>query len=337
MFKKSDLVRAAGACLRSPVLSPLVRSFYRGRANIVYYHGVWPAGSTAHALFSGIDLDALRRDMNVLRRHFRPVSLEEVLRFNAGGEANGTPMVAVTFDDGLDLTRSGATDVLDELGIPATTLVVSACVDNRHVMWQHKFSAIRAVRGDERFVTAFNRLAETVAPGSGIRSPAEQTSRTCSWPTARKDEYADAVWRACDMPPVAEFLAEHQPYVSWSDLDDWRRRGHHVGLHTRTHPFCSRLTASEIGAEIVGPARELRDRLGLTSLPFAYPFGDRLPRAQEADVAARGRLSCVLGIDGLSPRGTPPYHLDRARAEAGLDDSVFGRPLLSALRNGRFF
>src|SRR5213078_1385504 len=100
---------------------------------------------------------------------------------------NGTPMVAVTFDDGCDLTRSGATDVLDDLGILATTFVVSACVDNRHLMWQHKFSAIRAVRGDERFVTAFNRLAEKVASGSGIRSPAEQTNRTCSWPTARKD------------------------------------------------------------------------------------------------------------------------------------------------------
>ena len=337
MRSRAALLRAAGACARGPLVSRLLRPFYRRRANIVYYHGVWPTGSAALQLFYGIDLDTFRDDMKTLRRHFQPASLDEVLRANGADEAEGKPLVAVTFDDGSDLTRSGAADVLGDLAIPATTFVVLACVGNRHLMWQHKFSAIRGRRGDDTFVREFNRLAEKVAPGTSVRSPEEQPARARLWPTERKDEYADALWEACDMPPVGEFLEEHEPYVNWGDLEDWRRRGHEVGLHTRTHPFCSRLNAGEIEAEIVEPARELRDRLRLTSVPFAYPFGDRLPREREGDVAATGRLSCLLGINGLSPRGTPPHHLDRAKAEAGLNDSVFARPLLSAVRSSRLF
>src|SRR4030095_2132819 len=127
----------------------------------------------------------------------------------------------------------------------------------------------------------------------------------------------------------------HRPYVNWDDLEDWRRRGHEIGLHTRTHPFCSRLNGGEIEVEIVEPARELRERLRLTSVPFAYPFGDRLPQEQEEGVAERWRLSCVRGVRDLRRRGPPPSPLDRARAESGLNDPVFGRPLLSAVRASR--
>src|SRR4029453_17001384 len=99
----------------------------------------------------------------------------------------------------------------------------------------------------------------------------------------------------------------------------------------------SRLNGGEIEVEIVEPARELRERLRLTSVPFAYPFGDRLPQEQEEGVAEMGRLSCRRGTRELSPQGTPRSPLDRPRAESGLNDTVFGRPLLSAVRASRLF
>jgi peptidoglycan/xylan/chitin deacetylase (PgdA/CDA1 family) len=327
-------MKFAAAVVRSPMLSAARRLFYGRRVSIVYYHGVWKNESIGKALFGGIDLDTFRDDMRVLRHYFKPVSLSEALRFNAGSEKADEPIVAVTFDDGYDLTRGGVTDVLDELGIPATTFIVSACVDNRHLMWQHKFSAIRFLRGSDTFVEKFNRLAEKIVPGSSIRSADEQTDRTYLWPMARKDEYAAALWEACDMPPCEEFIDEHRPYVDWADLEDWSRRGHEVGLHTSSHPFCSRLTTAEIEEEIIEPARQLRGRLRVNSVPFAYPFGNRLPRAREGEVAELGRLSCLLGINGISVQGTPPYHLERARAEAGLSESVFVRPLVKAVQNG---
>src|SRR4029453_10436364 len=153
-------------------------------------------------------------------------------------------------------------------------------------------------------------------------------SATRIWPMNRKDEYAHALWKACDMPPVLEFLEQYRPYVDWDDLDDWRRRGHTVGLHTDTHPFCSRLTPEEADHEVIRPARELRVRLKTPRVPFAYPFGDRFVPEWESDVAAKAELSCMLGIGGLSRIGTPLQRLDRARGETGLGGAVFFGPLV---------
>ena len=74
------------------------------------------------------------------------------------------------------MIRSGAVDVLDALGVPATMFVVTACVDNRHLMWMHKLQAIAVTRGADRLVQAYNRLmAETGAgPTLGARGRADR-------------------------------------------------------------------------------------------------------------------------------------------------------------------
>ena len=122
---------------------------------------------------------------------------------------------------------------------------------------------------------------------------------------ARKDELADALWAAADMPPLERFLAEHRPYMGWDELAAWRERGHAVGLHTHTHPYCGRLTEDEIEAEVVAPAAQLRERFDLDWLPLSYPFGSRLPAASERSLVERGVVDCALGIAGCAPVGTP--------------------------------
>ena len=211
--------------------------------------------------------------------------------------------------------------------------VISACVGNQHLMWQHGLAAIEHTKGERAFVQAFNQLLDTYALGPSIRSGIEQVDAAYRWPMHRKDEFANRLWAACDMPPVVEFLQEHRPYFDWSELEDWRRQGHTVGFHTHTHPFCSRLTPSEVETEIIEPAVQLKKRLNLDSLPFAYPFGDRLAAEAEAKVADRGIFSCLLGYEKFSPRGTPPHQLDRLGVDAGVSGPVFGRPLLQAMRD----
>lgn len=327
------LMGLIGKLASSSVLSPISQPLFASRANIVYYHGVWRRASTSYKSFGGLTLEAFERDMKLLCRYFSPISLCQLLDLNARGEVAQGPLFAVTFDDGCDLTRSGATDVLDSLGIPATTFVVLDCVGNRHLMWQHKFSAIRAARGDDVFVREFNRVASTVRPGTAISSAAQQVSVSRTWPMRRKDEYADEIWRACDMPSVQEFLAAERPYVDWEDLEDWQRRGHDVGLHTKTHPFCSRLDADQIVDEIKEPAVVLAKRIGRSAVPFAYPFGDRLAEDTAKDVLGDASVSCLLGIDGLSALGTPAHHLGRACGEEDVNVSVFARPLANAVRS----
>jgi peptidoglycan/xylan/chitin deacetylase (PgdA/CDA1 family) len=330
---KDRVVGLAGRCVRSPFLAWSLRPFFRRRVNVFFCHGVWPAGAAPLRLFTGMALDRFVSDVRAMHRFFEFVELERLLD-GSPGDPRARPLAALTFDDGFDLTGSGATDVLDELGIRATTFVNSASVSYEALMWQHQFYAIRAERGDDVFVREMNRVLEKTGLPP-MTSAGEQARATRGWPASRKDEYAQAVWRACGMPAPSEVLQEHRPYFDWDGLRDWVRRGHDVGFHTRTHPFCSGLREDEVEPELIAPVGELRGRLGLARVPFAYPFGDRLPPGREAALAGRRVFSCLLGTDGLSLRPADPHRIERLEVEPGVDRQIFGwavvRPLKRAL------
>jgi peptidoglycan/xylan/chitin deacetylase (PgdA/CDA1 family) len=327
---KERLVGLLGRAMRTPLLAWTARSFFRRRVNVVFYHGVWRPGDARLRLFGGVDLDRFAADLRVLKRHFRVVGLERILR-EPPDDGDGRPLAAVTFDDGFDLTGGGATDAMDEMGIPATVFVNTACASYEAPTWQHRFSAIRALRGDEAYLHALNRVLERTGLPP-VSRPDEQVRVTRAWPSTRKDEYAREVWEACDMPAAAELLAEHRPYLDWDGLRDWMRRGHGVGAHTRSHPFCSRLDPADFEPELVAPAGEIRSRLGLRDLPFAYPFGDRLPPDREAALAGRRVYTCLLGTWGLSLRPADPHRVERIEPEAGIDLELFGWPIARRLK-----
>jgi peptidoglycan/xylan/chitin deacetylase (PgdA/CDA1 family) len=318
---RAALKSAVGRLAASPAFAWRTRRELARRVDVIYYHFVGGVTPWYADFYAGATLERLDRDLGLLGRWFRFASLRKVVEGAPGGDR---PLLAVTFDDGFDVVRMGALDVLESHGVAATTFVITSCVGNERLMWRNKLSAARAQRGAETCVRAYNQLAARnhLAPISDGR---ELMAASRVWPMARKDELADALWEACEMPPLSGFLDEQRPYLGWDDLEAWLERGHSVGLHTRTHPDCARLEPGAEQAEIVGPARELRERLGLEWLPLSYPFGARLEVAREQRLSEEGVFDCAFGIDGFAPAGTAPRRLERAAAERDLGYEVFGR------------
>jgi len=313
-----------------------IDAFFRRRVSILYYHGVWGHGDPCGRIFGGLTLDEFAADMALIANRFRPVPLSRAVEgVESYGHGDERPTVCVTFDDGCDLRRSGAIDVMRHHNVPAATFVVLSCVEGHHLMWQHAFSAIRAAHGDDAFVTQFNGLMDRVGTGSRVANAREALLAAMLWPRVQKEHYVADLWRSCGMPPVDEFLDRTNPYSTWEDLREWQSQGHEVGLHTRTHPVCSALRKwSDIEEEIVEPARVLRSALGLKAVPFAYPFGKRLDHPYEERVADAAGLSCMLGTGDISVTGTSSIALSRASGEEDLSVSLFSRPLLRSLERG---
>ena len=323
---KVRIARMVGRVARAALLWRATRNVFLQHASIVFYHGVWPRETAAQRMFGGVTLDQFESDLRLLRERFDVVDLAGMLADHRG-VASKRPRLALTFDDGFDLTRGGATEILAHYRMPATMFVNSASVNYHDLMWQHKLCAIRATRGDELFVRELNAvLVKTGVPP--IARAGDQGAATRLWPAARKDEYAEAVWRGSSMPPANQILRDHRPYFDWDGLRSWIARGHSVGFHTHSHPFCSRLGANEVSHELIEPVKQLRAELGVSTVPFAYPFGDRLPPALEADVIGSNVFSCLLGTGRLSPRYEHAAALDRVDAEAGLDAELYGWPLV---------
>jgi peptidoglycan/xylan/chitin deacetylase (PgdA/CDA1 family) len=319
----------AGTICSSPPLRPLARRFFQRHTNIVYYHLIGAKQPYFHAASDrAYTLDQFSQDLAKLKKVFKFTTIEKIFEYNRGGVTSEEPLLALTFDDGLSQSYPELMQIFDYHGVKATQFLIMACVDNRNLMWRSKTFVIDAALPEEVYVARYNALGAR-AGFPPIRSGAEFRPASAAWKMAQKDELADELWRACDMPPLAEYLDEHRPYLSWKEIDQWLAAGHGVGLHTLTHPYCSRLTDDEIEDEIVRPAAELRKRLNLSFLSFSYPFGNRVSGEREQALLDRGVFDCALGIRGLSPRGTAPHRLERAGIEGwGIDWAVFGRPMM---------
>jgi peptidoglycan/xylan/chitin deacetylase (PgdA/CDA1 family) len=269
--------------------------------------------------------EQLDERLSILARHFEFAPLADVLADGSGRR------LAVTFDDGFDMVTSGGLDVLTAHGVKATTFVLTAMLGNRGLMWRNKLSAIVTLRPAHACVGAYNRVMDRVGLPR-IRDVSDLLGAAMAWDMARKDELADALWAGCDMPPLHEYLDEHRPYLTDETAARWLAEGHAIGLHTATHPDCSKLDAEGVRAEILDPARELCDRLGRASVTFSYPFGRRCAAAHERLLRDSVPIDCALGIRGLSPPGTDRFRLERASIEADMRFSVYGKALLGAPR-----
>jgi peptidoglycan/xylan/chitin deacetylase (PgdA/CDA1 family) len=319
-----------GVALSRP-LAPHARRALRGRVNVVYAHYVGGSVPYYADFYVGSTREQLASDLRRLRKYVDFAPLVDVVTDGGEPSESERPRLAVTFDDGFDMIGNGVADLLEAEGVRATTFVITATVGNENLMWRNKLSAIRALRADATVVARYN----DVAARNGLRTIAhayEVMGASAAWPMRRKEELVDTLWSLCDMPPLAEFLDEHRPYFTWHGLDEWVARGHAVGLHTATHPYCDRLDADAVEAEVVAPARLLRERLSSEFLPLSYPFGARLPRAAEGRLYEAGVFDCAFGIDGFAPRGTAPYRLERACIEGELGFPVLAKALLGLPR-----
>jgi peptidoglycan/xylan/chitin deacetylase (PgdA/CDA1 family) len=297
----------------------------------VYYHIIGERQPYYHSRTEReYTMDQFSKDLKNLKTMFAFTSLRRICEYNQGSFSSSEPLLAFTFDDGLRLNCPELMQVLDHHGATATQFLITSCVGNEKLMWKHKISAIEAMVPESIYVPQYNLLASR-AGFTPIKSGSALQRASRAWSMSRKDELADELWHACNMPPLSEFLDEYRPYLSWTEIQEWLAAGHAVGLHTLTHPYCSRLTDDEIEAEIVRPAADLRRRFNLDFLPLAYPFGDRMADAKEHACLQRGIFDCALGARGFARRGTAQERLERAGIEewGGVGWPVFARPIIA--------
>lgn len=318
---------ALGAVASSPVAAPVVDRLLRSRINVVYAHDVGPVAPHTAAFYTGLDVDRFRRDLRLLQTRFEFAPLRDVVHGDVQ-RRNGRPLIALTFDDGFDLIRTGALDVLADAGIPATTFLITSCVDNRDLMWRNKLSAVLATVDERSCLEAYARVARA-ADLPPLQRANDLLRASVGWPAQDANALATRLWEEAGMEPLPEYLARHRPYFTSAGIEDWLAAGNGVGLHTRTHPRCSLLDDEGVAAEIVHPAAEIRRQFGCEWLPFSYPFGDRLSVETERQLLADGTVECAFGIRGFARSGTPPGRLERACLDADLRLNVFGRSLLN--------
>jgi peptidoglycan/xylan/chitin deacetylase (PgdA/CDA1 family) len=299
---------------RVPVARTLLGT--RSGLRIVYYHRV--NARTVPYYFSGdISPSVLDRQLDHIQRVFKVISLNEALsRMHQGQDLSG--YACITFDDGFRECYTHVYPALQQRKLKATFFLIEDCLNNQSLMWRNKVLSV------QNFASA-ERLAELLADSTyqtQAGNYSDLMSLSWQWPMDQKDALADQLWNAAQMPKLQSFIDDHVPYMTDDEVREMMDGGQEIGVHTRTHPVCSRLTEQQVDDEIIGSWKRLSERFDTPITAFSYPFGDRCSAEMEQRILAHTDMQIILGIRDSLANSDNAALWERRNMETGYDESI---------------
>ncbi len=181
--------------------------------------------------------------------------------------------VHLSFDDGYAECFSVVRPLLLKYEIPCTFFITTGLIDNQILFYRNKQSLCV-----ERLTDPAFHLPPSTTPVpafSGIRllpSPAT-LSEFISWLKDLRlpdEALIDEVCRALGVDWQI-FLAENQPYLTRSQIQQMGAEGFTFGAHTLTHRKLMDLPPEEIESEIADSCRIVGEISGQETVPFSFP------------------------------------------------------------------
>ena len=295
---------------------------------VLLYHNVlgeepdaldWPSLRLAQHEFD--------RQMEFLARRFHPLPLAGLLR--QLDEGTPDPLgVAVTFDDGYHGVLAHALPVLSRWGIPATVFVVTGCcgapAESELPWFAFIEAAFRLTRRTEVDLGFWGDPPQPVAdPASRNRALKRVSEKLKLASEENRRRWHDQVLAALEVSPEeirawAATQEERFRMLTWEEIGQLLDAGIEIGSHTRLHRTLSRLAPRDLEDEIAGARDDLRSRLGLEEIAFAYPYGGAEHVGTAApEVARRAGYTCALStIPGRNTPSTDRFLLHRVDVRA---------------------
>jgi peptidoglycan/xylan/chitin deacetylase (PgdA/CDA1 family) len=232
--------------------------------------------------------EMFERHLDVVGRHFRFASLDEIGEHLASGEPFTERVAAVTFDDGYRDNYQHAFPILQRKGIPAAVFVVTDLVGQAH--WQihdklyHLVTKAFATWNDPRRELAelLNRLS---LPASHLLRHRLATSSPLLTVSALLPDLSQVnvgrVMQALEQQ-VGNGFYDLPLSLTWPMLEEMHRAGVIIGSHTRTHASLPAESIETAIKELEGSKRAIEEHTGAPVVHFAYPGGQFTPRDVEA-------------------------------------------------------
>jgi peptidoglycan/xylan/chitin deacetylase (PgdA/CDA1 family) len=252
--------------------------------------------------------------MRHIRRHYSPVSLEDLLASVEQDRPLPRRAVWVTFDDGHPGVMRHAMPILNRLGIKAAIFVCPGLIGTSEPFW---WDVVRVA-----FDHGVSPLSE--------RQWRKDSSAVKSMPdSARRSIVAELAGRLDELGIRVE-----RQQLTVEDLLTWTRAGHDVGNHTWDHPLLDRCPASEQRRQVEDADWWLRTNLPRYRPSFAYPNGNWTAGAEAALQTLGYRIA--LGFDHrLARPDRSSLRLSRLRVSADADLPRF-RSIVSGLHSMPF-
>lgn len=308
------------ALLRSPAFSFANRLVPRSAAILSYHSIVEDPGAINPILGISQDRASFESHIEILARHFAPVTVADVAEFAKSGRQLPRRAVAVTFDDGFADNYEVAMPILNRYGIPATFYIMVDSVDGGTLPWycriRYAFHATKAARWKHPEGT---RTYDLSAPDQ------RSLARSAAWDWGAKltgsvqQEFIAGVEGSLEIEPVT---AKRGFMMDWDQVRALRKAGHTIGAHTLSHPNVAQVSKSEAQNEIVGSKKKIEEEVGEPIYHFSYPHPALNPQwsRQTLEITREaGFKSAALTACGPVRAGDQPLALKRIYAATDSD------------------
>ena len=93
-------------------------------------------------LYKARSIERFKEDLDFLLKHYKSISLQELITLNKSGKAITENCFHITFDDGLKEFYTVVAPILKERGVHATVFLNSNFIDNKELFFRFKASII---------------------------------------------------------------------------------------------------------------------------------------------------------------------------------------------------
>ncbi|HEV8696719.1 MAG TPA: polysaccharide deacetylase family protein [Candidatus Limnocylindrales bacterium] len=252
---------------------------------------------------------AFAEQIEDLARHYRPVSMAEIL--DAIDDPHRLPprAVHVTFDDAYADFATHAWPVLRASGVPATLFVPTAYPGGSGpgFWWDRLWHAVSTTARDSISLAPLGRLS---LDDSAARRAAMRTLQASLKVRPHDEAMADVerIVTKLDDPAGDRAIPPPSAVLDWDALRRLAADGVTLAPHTRHHPLLDRVPFDTAVAEVAGAREDLEREVGPTPPVLAYPSGAHDDMAVEAARKA-GMVLAVTTERG----GNDLRHADRLR------------------------
>jgi len=270
----------ADALARGPE-RPLILGYHRVVDDFeASANGEMPSMLTSTAMFE--------RHLDLVSRHFRFATLDEIGEQLATGQPFTERVAAVTFDDGYRDNYEHAFPILKRKGIPAAIFVVTDLVDTPSWQIHDKLfhlvtKAFDAWDDPRRELPELLRTLDLPA-GHILRHRAATSSPMTTVSALLPDLSMLNLSRVMAAIEARTGNGFHNiaPSLTWPMIVELHRAGITIGSHTRRHVSLPAESTETVVAELTGSKRAIEEHIGAPVVHFAYPGGQFTPRDVEA-------------------------------------------------------
>jgi peptidoglycan/xylan/chitin deacetylase (PgdA/CDA1 family) len=288
------MMRSAKRMLKGAMVASAYRTglleFYlhrklRGRAVVLTYHRVLPKERSAESFSTDaivVSPETFRRQMQLLRRLFKPLSADEFAQALSTGHFPPGACV-VTFDDGWFDNVDYALPILRETSVPAVLFVATDYIGTDACFWQERLS--RALNAARRIpdrssalfaeLGASQLLAASLTPAQAKLAIRAVIDRHKGKPQPEIDALVRRVEALLLEAGVAIDAQHPDRFLTWDQVKQLGSSGLvAIGSHCCTHTPLTKLDASSVAIELQRSRQIIRERTGIDPSDLAYPNGD---------------------------------------------------------------